>query len=244
MPHGRYAPLQRARKYRARMAGKQRAHMYVDGLNLYYAIRDTPYKWLDLEALADRLLPAHDVTRVVYCTARVISPEDDPNLHLRQSVYLRALQTRSRIDILEGHFKVNPTRMGRLPQDGCACCGGTVTPCRCCRSKTVPVLKREEKGSDVQLAVQLVRDALVGQCEVAFVISGDADLQPAIDTVRELTEVRVIVSDPRNREDQPLRGHERRTLRETTYAACQLPEEVVTPGGAILRRPDKWLAQN
>lgn len=36
--------------------------VYVDGFNLYYgALRGSPYKWLDLEALSRRLLPKDDI---------------------------------------------------------------------------------------------------------------------------------------------------------------------------------------
>ena len=33
-------------------------HVYIDGFNLYYgALKGTPYKWLDLEALCRKLMP-------------------------------------------------------------------------------------------------------------------------------------------------------------------------------------------
>jgi len=35
-----------------------RTYVYVDGFNLYYsALKNTPYKWLDLRALFARILP-------------------------------------------------------------------------------------------------------------------------------------------------------------------------------------------
>jgi uncharacterized LabA/DUF88 family protein len=223
------------------MTGIPKARVYIDGFNLYKgALEGTPHKWLDLAAWADRLLPGHEVTRVVYCTASVASPEDDPTMHLRQHVYWRALRTRPRIAIRKGQFKVNPTRMLRLPQDGCACCSAEPPGCKCCRAKTVPVLKREEKGSDVQLAVELVHDGLLGMFDTALVVSGDADLQPAIDIVRGLGGVRVIVADPRNRKHPPLVGDERRILRTAAFAECQLPSPVSLPGGSPVYRPESW----
>ena len=39
----------------------QRSDVYIDGLNLYYgALRDSPYRWLDLMKLSRGLLKASD----------------------------------------------------------------------------------------------------------------------------------------------------------------------------------------
>jgi hypothetical protein len=48
------------------------AWVYVDGFNLYYgAVKDTPYKWLDIRKLCELLLPEFSVGRIKYFTARV-----------------------------------------------------------------------------------------------------------------------------------------------------------------------------
>ena len=75
---------------------KPRAFVYIDGFNLYYgALKGTHEKWLDLQAWCALLLPQHDVRGIVYCTARVTSRPDDPDSHVRQDAYLRALGTLS-----------------------------------------------------------------------------------------------------------------------------------------------------
>ena len=47
-----------------------RTIVYVDGFNLYYAIKTTAFKWLDLAALAARLLPNNQIDLVRYFTGR------------------------------------------------------------------------------------------------------------------------------------------------------------------------------
>ena len=47
------------------------------------------------------------------------------------------------------------------------------------------VYKTEEKGSDVNLAVDLVRDALTDQIDLALVYSNDSDLEAAFRVVRQ-----------------------------------------------------------
>src|SRR5215467_15178103 len=77
------------------------ANVYVDGFNLYYGcLRHTSHKWLDLDVLCRRLLPAYDIHRIRYFTARV-SGRSDPRSPALQATYLRALRTLPAVTI---HF--------------------------------------------------------------------------------------------------------------------------------------------
>jgi len=123
-----------------------KTHVYVDGFNLYYgALRSTGFKWLDLAAMCRLLLPAHDILRIAYFTARVNGRPTDPDQPLRQQLYLSALLTIPNLDIVYGHFL---TKRVSLPLAGC--------PPDAQRS--VRVIRTEEKGSDVSLAAHLLRD--------------------------------------------------------------------------------------
>ena len=68
--------------------------VYVDGFNLYYgAVRGTPYKWLDIAAVCERLFPRDEIVRIRYFTARIKGREGDAGAPQRQETYLRALRT-------------------------------------------------------------------------------------------------------------------------------------------------------
>ena len=71
-----------------------RTSIYIDGFNLYYlAVRGTRYKWLDLKAVCQKLLPPVCKIEVIkYFTARV-SGKFDPDQPIRQSTYIRALES-------------------------------------------------------------------------------------------------------------------------------------------------------
>jgi hypothetical protein len=59
--------------------------VYIDGFNLYYgALRGSPSKWLDLEALSRRLLPKDDIHLIRYFTAPASPP--DPTTPNRRNV--------------------------------------------------------------------------------------------------------------------------------------------------------------
>ncbi len=54
------------------MPKKPRTAVYVDGFDLYYGcLRNTPYRWLDIDKLLQIILPKNDITLIKYFTARV-----------------------------------------------------------------------------------------------------------------------------------------------------------------------------
>jgi len=114
-------------------AKQPRTIVYIDGFNFYYgAVKGTPHKWLDFEALCRRLLRRDHIIKIRYFTARVAAQADDLQRPARQATYLRALATLSLVEIHFGHFV---TRAVRLP---------LATPPAHGR-RTVEVLRTEER---------------------------------------------------------------------------------------------------
>ena len=94
-------------------------NVYIDGFNFYYgALKGTPYKWLDLDAVFRRLLPSDNIVKIRYFTARVSSRPDDPQQAVNQETYLRALNTMPLIEIHFGHYITRPTRIVARQGDG------------------------------------------------------------------------------------------------------------------------------
>jgi len=212
------------------LVGGKRAIAYVDGFNFYYgAVREEPaLKWLDFEALCAQLLRGHDLQAVRYYTARVSDRRDDPGVSQRQDVFLRALATRPKMEIVYGKFR---TRTKRLPR---------ARP-RGRRRSTVEVLVTEEKGSDVNLATDLLWDAAHREMEVALVVSNDFDLQRPVERAMALG-IRVLTVNPHRHAGQrpSLRGSDTRNLRMSHLRSCQMPDVVVDVDGRRIRRPQEW----
>ncbi len=155
--------------------------VYVDGFNLYYgALRSTPYKWLDLSKLCQALLPSDTIQSIKYFTARVSALPTNPTSAHDQGFYIRALKTTS-VTIKYGHFLTHSVPMYL----------SGVTP-----RKKVWVDKTEEKGSDVNLASHLVRDAFLKQFEVAVLISNDSDLTEPVRIVAQELKLPVGIINP------------------------------------------------
>jgi hypothetical protein len=156
-----------------------RTFVYVDGFNLYYgSLKGTAHRWLDLFALAKALMPHASVASVRFFTAKVHG-RDDPNRPTRQETYWKALRATG-VEVVEGHFLEHAVSMR------------AVTP----PPPTVRVWKTEEKGSDVNLASYLVRDAFTARFEQALVLSNDSDLAAPVRMVRDEAKLPIRVGFP------------------------------------------------
>ncbi len=207
---------------------KLRTRVYVDGFNLYYgALKGTPFRWLDLVALARKSLSAkNEITRLNYYTARVSSKvkADSP---AKQQAYLAALASSELVKIHLGNFVA---RTRRLPEHPIPEAG----------PKFVEVLWSEEKGSDVNLASHLVFDGCKGNFDVAVVISNDTDLIEPIRLVTELGKpVGLLTHASRPAEKLGEVASFVRNIKRAHLRACQLENPT---GGA--HKPAKWCLQD
>lgn len=208
-----------------------RTFVYVDGFNLYNrALKGTPHKWLDLRCLAQNILsPQNQIVSIKYYTARVTGRQDpgEPN---RQDVYLRALATIPGLQIFYGRF-LDKKIMRPL-----------VTPISG-QPRFVQVHSTEEKGSDVNLACHLLRDAHLDLFDVAAVISKDTDLAEPIRIVSEELNkpVGVIVPDASCPTDLARVAVFKRHITESILSKSHFPTCIPVIGGATISKPSTWL---
>lgn len=217
----------------------KRVNCYIDGFNLYYRLfRNSRrqqslrhLKWLDLRALCEILAGKAEVHTVYYFTAAISPSPSDPTQHLRQQAYWRALDAAD-VTRVEGQFR-RRTKKGypRNAKHG---------------SQPVEVETFEEKGSDVNLATCLVRDAFIGAFDEAIVISNDSDLSLAIRTVVQDAGKRVrvvspdlfVVNDLQNAVRS--RQHDAGIIQPRLLNRCQFPDPVASSDGTIIRKPQGW----
>ncbi|GAC1453880.1 MAG: hypothetical protein PVSMB4_14550 [Ktedonobacterales bacterium] len=220
-----------------------RANVYVDGFNLYYAVKKTPYRWLDLAALCDQTLKGFTIHRIRYFTARVKARAGDPLAPQRQDVYLRALRTIPHLEIHEGHFLASEkwAALARPPASGLPTIPGVIEPHPVTGVPLARVIKVEEKGSDVNIATYLLLDALRGDFEMAVLISNDSDLVGPIRVVRSELKLDVGVLNPHKNDSVTLKNAASfyRPIREGALLVSQFPDPLYTPKGP-LSKPTNW----
>lgn len=226
--------------------------VYIDGYNLYYGrIRGTPYKWLDIVGLSDRLLREQDPTSEVeivryfsaHCLAR-FATHGQASVEA-QLAYHRALQTRhaERMTITLGSHSHDrsgallPRYVEGQPFD---------------RNDRVRVWKIEEKQTDVNLALAMYRDACSGRFQQLVIFSNDSDAEPALKAVREdFPGLTLGVVTPRHPPESgrtprnsltslSVHAHwTRHYLRDEELRDCQLPARVPTRKKPI-HKPGHW----
>jgi uncharacterized LabA/DUF88 family protein len=209
----------------------RRTIVYIDGFNLYYALKKHDAKWLDIEALCNRLLTDNDIVAIKYFTAKVNNRVGDLNVHIRQNVYLEALKTNPKIEIIFGHFLTNNVWMVRTSDEG--------KPLE--KIQKIQVIKTEEKGSDVNIATHLLIDGFQDKYDIAAVITNDSDLKLPIEKANTELKKTVGVLCPVETPSRALIKSARffKTIKPTTYLECQLPDKIILPHRSI-RKPDAW----
>lgn len=203
-----------------------KTNVYVDAFNLYYgSLRGTSYKWLDLAKLCAILLPRDTIHRIKYFTALVEPRPKDPGQRGRQQFYLRALRTLPNLTIYYGHFLSHAVTM----------------PLAMNPSQFVSVIKTEEKGSDVNIATELLVDAFHNDFEAAVVISNDSDLLGPIKVVHRDFQKTVGILNPQKHPSDPLQREVDffKKIRTSALKRSQFPDTLRDERGQF-RKPSSW----
>lgn len=215
-----------------------RVGFFVDGFNLYHSVAafaeeasDESVKWLDLLGLArgiqPLISPTASLASIHYFTAL---PEHlylaDPGRLQRHRTYLRALTA---------HGSMRPSIiLGRIAQQQ--------VKVRTAMGVVNGSLWRE-KGTDVALAMALLREAGKGDLDEAVIISGDADYLPAVRVFREMyPRLGLRFAFPRGRASKELarEAPNSLTLTSAAYFSHRLPERIRLPSGKFLYCPTEW----
>jgi uncharacterized LabA/DUF88 family protein len=205
-----------------------RTYVYIDGFNFYYrAVKDTPYKWLDFNTLFQHLLnPKNQIISIKYFTA-LVSGKFDPDQPIRQKTYLRAIQKYiPQLSVYYGHFLSHEIFAPLAKPEG--------------KKRFVRIIKTEEKGSDVNLAIHVLNDAWLDLYDCAVIVSNDSDLAESLRLVKEQhNKVIGLIT--------PGKGHPSRELlkyadftkriRKGVLSISQLPNPI--PGTTIYK-PKVW----
>lgn len=142
-----------------------RVNVFIDGFNLYHALDGTGrhyLKWLDLRRLCLEFAPPPgQILGTVYYFSAYATWR--PDAYARHRAFVAALETCSVTPVM-GMFKEK--------QRSCRTCGSVWSD-------------HEEKETDVNIAIHLLRDAQLDRYDRALIISGDSDLAPAVRMVRE-----------------------------------------------------------
>lgn len=155
-----------------------RTRVYIDGYNLYYSLlRKTPHKWLNLKALFEKILkaqnPACELISIKYYTAPVKASfaSHGKDSVIAQNDYHKALAANECMVIKGSHYikKSTPLKFQKPPN----------------KDERVEVWSIEEKQTDVNIALDMYRDALKSTTDHIVLCSNDIDLETPLKYLKE-----------------------------------------------------------
>ena len=195
---------------------------YIDGFNVYHALQEHSYyhkyKWLDYHKLAKSVISAKDTLSKVYLFTAYVHWKKD--VVIRHQEYIKALRSVG-VEIIMGRF---------LKKD------------KLCHKCNQIFTSHEEKQSDVNIALQMISDAVEDKYDRAVIISADSDLLPVIKTIqyhRPEKEIGVMLPIGLSSFDLRQNVAFRFKMKESLLKNCQFPDEI-NIGGAIIKRPATW----
>jgi len=206
-----------------------RTNIYIDAFNLYFgALKETPFRWLNITKLCRVLLPKNDIKNIKYYTALVKPRKNDPNQPIRQQTYLRALKTLPEVTIIYGHFLSHEIEMPLAESiDG--------------KLQYVKVIKTEEKGSDVNIATHLINDAYKNEYDIAVIVSNDSDLLEPIKIITSELKKIVGILNPHKYPSRVLLRYASfyKPIRKGVLEISQFPKNMKDNIG-IFTKPESW----
>ena len=162
----------------------KRVSVYIDGFNLFHAIKDLEdngLKWVNLWRLSEQLVRGDESVAVVkYFSAYAKWRETSYRRHQR---YVHQLENAG-VRFVEGKFK------------------GIERWCKLCRRYYDA---HEEKETDVNIGAHLLVDSCRDRFDRALIVSSDSDLHQAVDLARAETTGKLIdiVAPPGRRRRNP-----------------------------------------
>lgn len=203
--------------------------IYIDGFNLYYrAVKNTSYKWLDFKALFRKLLSSNNhIVQIKYFTA-LVSGKHNPQKPVKQQTYLRAIKSFiPELKIIYGHFLTHEV------------IAPLAHPTH--NKRSVKIIKTEEKGSDVNIAVHLLNDAWLNNYECAIIVSNDSDLAESMKFVKKYHPNKILglIMQGKGHPSKELMQHADfiKRIRTGILKTSQLPNPIP---GTNISKPPGW----
>lgn len=199
-----------------------RVHVYVDGFNLYYGLKSTGSRslyWLDVRTFMGNFLAkrGYNSLTINYYTA---VPLENTGKIDRHETYCKALASTG-VNVVYGRYQGKSIT--------CRNCGGVIK-------------SYEEKETDVNIALGLVKSAASKSADTVILFSGDSDFAPAVDAAIAFG-VKVLVLFPLNRNQSnrlKRTGAICMSTFENLYKRSQFLDRVYLSGDTYVDRPTRW----
>jgi len=209
---------------------------FIDGFNVYHSLKDEydiingingrykhykyrKYLWLDFHTLSQRFTRKGDTLGdVFYFSALAFWKPDSVKRH---KLFISALESRG-INIILGKFKEKD---------------------RFCNNCKAYFKAHEEKQTDVNIGLYLLKEAFGNSYDTAIILTNDTDLIPAIKVVKgSFPHKKIGVLFPIGRWSSELNAASdfSRKIKKSDLLKSQFSDNVTLPSGVVLTRAPNW----
>lgn len=237
-----------------------RTRIYIDGYNLYYGcLKGTAFKWLDLLALFENhILPSVVATvhekqltsklepvAIKFFTAPILEQAAKAEDSLKcQEKYHAALTKHhsGRVELIKGYYSLTEAKAKVIDPDD-----PKKWPKHC--TEIASIWKLEEKQTDVNIAIQAVKDALIEEIEHVVFVTNDTDIAPALEMIRRSTKAAVGLVIPTTDHRRMSNGE---LAKQAHWVRCHITQEelrqaqlprVIQDTRRPVTKPDSWYAR-
>ena len=136
----------------------ERVMIFIDGSNLYHSLKNYFKRTdLDIGKFCRKLLGRRQLVRIYYYNAKV-GQRQEPELYKQQQAFLSGINS----------IPYTELRLGRLVY-----------------TSNWPTVPPYEKGTDVQLATDMITHSYKGNYDVGILVAGDNDFAGAVQAVKD-----------------------------------------------------------
>lgn len=178
-------------------------------------------RWQNLKVLLQQFLtPGKEELGTIYYFSAIA--EWLPSKALKHAEYISALKHEG-IKVILGKFKAKEKKCQ-------AVCKKYFT-------------SHEEKESDVNVAIFMLSDMLLNNCDMAYLVSGDSDMKPAVELIKKLCPTKrlgLIIPPYQKAADLKSSVDFYKKIRRKHLIKALFPEEIKTED-RVLKAPMGWL---
>jgi uncharacterized LabA/DUF88 family protein len=214
--------------------GEMKIIAYIDGFNFYKGLtKDTPYRWCDLHKLCNLLLPEGNLQKIKLFAAYSKDFLDKPGQAHRQHLYLEALRIDPLIEFFPSKYVKCELQLPMVnsPKEN---------------PEFVYVRNYKEKGSDVKLATNIIKDAIEDNFDIAAVFTNDSDFAEPLNYVRYYLHKKIILvltcngkDSPPSKDLQKIANYVKH-IRVEDLANSQLEPIIYRSGKKPIYKPPSW----
>lgn len=211
-----------------------RIYAYIDGFNFYHGLtKETAFRWCNLLKLCQHYFPKGDILRVKLFAAHSKEFPDKPGASQRQNTYIQALKTLPNFDFIPGKYIkcIKKLPLNNSPKQN---------------PEFVEVRTYKEKGSDVNLATQLITDGIDDLYDMAAIFTNDSDLIEPIRIVRYKLNKKIYLLLTCNFDrNEPCKGLQKvsnyhKLVSDEALKLSQFENIIIRPGKSAIIKPINW----